>query len=80
MKDLQTGRSCGVTPMLIPEEHVNVAFKGVPVHCVFTESDNACTPVLTPESVLNVSEKTKLRGLGPRVNYTEQATAACRRS
>jgi hypothetical protein len=25
-------------------------------------------------------KKTKLRGLSPRVNYTDRATAACRRS
>jgi hypothetical protein len=28
----------------------------------------------------NLTAKTKLRGLSPRVNYTDRATAACRRS
>jgi hypothetical protein len=32
-----------------------------------------------PEGVMNYP-KTKLRGLGPQANYTDRATAACRRS
>jgi hypothetical protein len=30
--------------------------------------------------ILNIKLKTKLHGLSPRANYTDRATAACRRS
>jgi hypothetical protein len=36
---------------------------------------------LYPEAAIPLElKKTKLRGLSPRANYTDQATSACRRS
>jgi hypothetical protein len=40
-----------------------------------TQGDGLTQPLIDPEAV--ISSFNKLRGLSPRANYTDKATAAC---
>jgi hypothetical protein len=63
---------------------INMKFGSISLHKLLCDSSNANTLLITDSFFVKLltktKKKTKLRGFSPQANYTDQATAACRRS
>jgi hypothetical protein len=69
---LQFCEACNVSTKTVPWSDVAVMYR--------TAGIDRDIPKCTQSRYRRLKKKTKLHGLSPRANYTDRATAACRRS